>query len=105
PRITLNAPYMKKLLLLGLTLLFGGFAIAQDNLLVNAQNVQKRTVGSFHGVEVSNAIDLVIKQGNEDGVAVSASDVETRDRIVTEVKDGVLHIYLNDKGYHWNWGN
>lgn len=96
---------MKKLLLLGLALLCGGFIFAQDNLLVNAPNVQKRQVGSFHGVQVSNAIDLVIKQGNEDGVAVSASDVEYRDRIITEVDNGILRIYLNDKGIHWSWGN
>lgn len=96
---------MKKLLLLGLTLFCGGFAIAQDNLLVDAPNVQKRAVVPFHGVQVSSAIDLVIKQGNEDAVAVSATDVETRNRIVTEVVNGVLHIYFNDKGFHWNWGN
>jgi hypothetical protein len=26
-----------------------------------------------------------------------------RDRIVTEVRDGVLNIYLDDK-FHWDWG-
>ncbi len=76
----------------------------QSDLLVKAPNVQKRNVGSFHAISVSNAIDLVIKQGNEEGVAVSASDVATRDRIITKVEDGVLKIYLNDAGWHWNFG-
>lgn len=81
-------------------------ALAQDqsDLLVKAPNVQKRDVGSFHAISVSNAIDLVIKQGAEEGVAVSATDVATRDRIITKVENGVLKIYLNDNGWHWNFG-
>jgi phage pi2 protein 07 len=84
----------------------GTVALAQDqsNLLVKAPNVQKREVGSFHAISVSNAIDLVIKQGVEEGVAVSATDVATRDRIITKVENGVLKIYLNDNGWHWNFG-
>lgn len=98
--------HMRKSGLVALALLVGLFARSQDqgNLLVNAPNVQKREVGPFHGIDVSNAIDLVIKQGTEDGVAVSASDVILRDRIVTKVENGVLHIYLNTNGFHWNWG-
>jgi hypothetical protein len=75
----------------------------QDNLLVNAPNVQKREVGAFHGISVEDGIDLVIKQGNEDAVAVSASDVAIRDRIITRVENGILHIHFENKGFHWNW--
>lgn len=74
-----------------------------DQLLVNAPNVQKRDVGPFHAVEVSSAIDLIIKQGNEDAVAISATDVEVRNRIVTRVENGVLKIYIENP-FHWNWG-
>ena len=75
----------------------------QGDLLVKAPNVQKREVGPFHAIEVSNAIDLVLKQGNEDGVAVSATDADLRDRIVTKVENGVLKIYVDSKKFHWNW--
>jgi hypothetical protein len=75
----------------------------QGDLLVKAPNVQKREVGAFHAIEVSNAIDLVLKQGNEDGVAVSATDADLRDRIVTKVENGVLKIYIDTKKFHWNW--
>lgn len=75
----------------------------QGSLLVKAPNVQKRIVTAFHAIQVSNAIDLVLKQGNEDGVAVSAIDVDLRDRIVTKVENGVLMIYVDTKGFHWNW--
>jgi hypothetical protein len=83
------------------------FAVAhaqdQGELLVKAPNVQKRAVGTFHAVHVSNAIDLILKQGNEDGVAVSAADVAIRERMVTKVENGVLMIYINTDGLHWNW--
>lgn len=80
-----------------------GAQSSQGDLLVKAPNVQKRTVGSFHAIEVSNAIDLVIKQGDEEGVAVSAASPDLRDRIVTKVENGVLMIYVDKKGFHANW--
>lgn len=76
-----------------------------DALLVKAPNVEKRNVGSFHAIQVSSAIDLVLKQGGEDGVAVSASDVKYRDHIVTKVENGVLKIYYSENGIHWSSGN
>jgi hypothetical protein len=98
--------YIRISLLLGLALLINVSARSQDqgNLLVNAPNVQKRVIGSFHAIEVSSAIDLVLKQGDEEALAVSASDPALRDRIITRVENGVLLIYMNDKGFHWNWG-
>jgi len=96
---------IRKLLILP-ALLAVTAAWSQNNLLVEAPNVQKRVVGAFHGVDVSSSIDLIIKQGDEDGVAISASDIKTRDMIVTEVRDGILHIFLNERGgFHWMWGD
>ncbi|TDX00719.1 head GIN domain-containing protein [Dinghuibacter silviterrae] len=95
--------YKSALLITGLLMAFFTHA-QQGDLLVHAPNVQKRDVGSFHGISVSSSIDLVVKQGNEEGVAVSASDPALRDRIVTSVENGILHIYLKDNGFHWNWG-
>src|ERR1700759_2385372 len=77
------------------------FAIAQDNKVINDKNAQKRDVRSFHDVEISGGVDLYLTQSGEDAVAVSASDPEVRDRIRTEVSDGVLRIYLDNKGFHW----
>ena len=48
---------------------------------------------------------MIPTQGNEEAVAVSASEIEYRDRIKTEVEDGVLKIYFDNKGFHLNWGN
>lgn len=59
-------------------------------------NVEVRSVSGFHAIEISGGINLYLSNGDET-VAVSASDKEVRDRIVTEVKNGVLKIYLDWK--------
>jgi Putative auto-transporter adhesin, head GIN domain len=79
-------------------------ASAQDVMVVNDKNAEVRTVsGSFHGIKVSNAIDVIIKQGNDEAVVVSASEDKYRSRIKTEVKDGVLRIWYDNEGLKWGW--
>lgn len=63
---------------------------------INDPNVEKRAVSGFHGVAIAGSIELFLTQGDE-SVAVSANDPKWRDKIVTEVKDGILHIYLDNK--------
>jgi hypothetical protein len=94
---------MKNFTLLTVFILAGAAAIAQNPKIINDPNAQKRTVSSFHGIAIHSGIDLYLNQGGDETVAVSASDPEYRDRIVTEVQDGILHIYMDDK-WHWNWG-
>ncbi|WP_431211228.1 head GIN domain-containing protein [Puia sp. P3] len=77
---------------------------AQDNKVINDKNAQKREVRGFHGIEISGGIDLYLNQAGEEAVAVSASEAEWRDRIRTEVLDGVLHIYMDTKGFGWGGG-
>jgi hypothetical protein len=71
----------------------------------NDANAEKRSVSGYHGVEVSGGIDLYLSQG-EESVAVSASDTKYRDKIKTEVKDGILKIWFeHDKGIHIDWND
>jgi hypothetical protein len=86
------------LTILGCSILFT--AIAQ-NKIVNDPNAEVRTVKEFHAIRVSNGIHLYLTQGNEEAVAVSASERKFRDRIVTQVEDGVLKIYIETN--HWNF--
>lgn len=91
-----------------ITVLFAGL-VCLTSLSVNAQsindpNAEVRNARNFHGIAVSNAFDVYLSQGNEEAVAVSASDKSDRDMIKIEVKDGILHIGL-DKGWKWNSGN
>jgi hypothetical protein len=82
---------MKQLLFLSLATTLIVNAFAQDKV-INAPNAQQRTVSGFHGIKVRNGISVVIKQGDEDGVVVSASEAKYRDRIKTQVVGGVLEI-------------
>src|SRR5262249_27803009 len=94
---------MRKILACALLVGLSLAAIAQKT--INDPNAEKRSVSSFHGVEVSGGIDLYLTQGDE-AVAVSASEAKFRDRIRTEVKNGVLKIWVETgSGFHLDWGN
>ena len=83
-----------------------GFAAAQDVTVINDKNAEPRKVSAFHGIRVSNAFDVIIKQGNEEAVVVSASEEKYRSRIKTEVVDGILRItYDNESMWKWNGEN
>lgn len=93
---------MKQLITLFFSLfLIVGLTSAQKT--IKDANAQKRNVKNFHGVYVSNGIDLFLTQSDEEAVAVSASENEYRDKIITEVEDGILKIYY-EKKEGWNWG-
>lgn len=91
---------MKKVILILLAAFFVATGFAQKT--IHDANAELRNVSGFHAIEVSGGIDLYLSNGDE-GVAVSAKDKEVRDRIVTEVKEGVLKIYLDRKGFKWNF--
>jgi hypothetical protein len=83
-----------------------GFAQAPAGKVISDKNAQKRNVQGFHGIEISSGVDLYLSQGGEEAVAISASDPEVRDRIITEVSGGILHIYIESRVWHWNdWGH
>ena len=79
-------------------------ACAQNEKVINDANAQARTVGSFHAIKVQDGVDLYLTQGNQEAVAVSASNDEYRDKIVTKVEDGVLKIYYGE-GFNISWRN
>ncbi|MGC4102788.1 head GIN domain-containing protein [Ferruginibacter sp.] len=92
---------MKKLLLSFISFIAVA-AFAQDKTIVDA-NAQKRTLNaSFTGINVSDGVDLYLTQGNEESVAVSASDEKYMERFKTVVEEGVLKIYYDNKGINWS---
>jgi hypothetical protein len=99
---------MKKLLF-GVILLTGCNLSAQNKTSVVYDNhAQVRKVANFNAISVSSAIDLYLTQSNTNEVAVSASEDEIRDHILTEVVGGTLIIRLGDHGtwFSWKkWGN
>ena len=89
---------MKKILLSLITLVTVA-AFAQEKTVVADANAQQRTVsGSFSAIDVSNGVDLYLTQGNEESVAVSASDEKYMERFKTVVENGTLKIYYDNKG-------
>ncbi len=87
---------MKKILLF---LLFTAFVISPifAQKTYNDANVEKRSISSFHGIEVSTGITLILTKGNEEELAVSASTAEFRDKIVTQVSNGILKIHYETR--------
>jgi Putative auto-transporter adhesin, head GIN domain len=93
---------MKRISLFLLAGILSLAGLAQDKV-INDANAEVRPVGSFHGIKISHGIELVVKQGNAEAVAVSAVNTEIRDNIKTEVVGGVLKIYFDTKWYkNWN---
>jgi hypothetical protein len=74
---------------------------------INDPNAQVRSVSGYHGVAVSGSIELFLTQGSEESVVISADDTKMRDKVITEVDDGILRIYLerNKNKIQIDWPN
>lgn len=94
---------MKKLIILLMACcMMGGQAWSQKT--VQDANAKARSLKNFQSIQVSHGIDLYLTQSSEEAVAVSAAKDEYRDKIITEVEDGVLKIYYEKENGGWNWG-
>ncbi len=92
-----------------LVLLFAIAALyAQSQTTINDANAEVRKVSSsFNAIKVSHSIDLYLTQSNDEAIAVSATESKYRDRIKTEVQNGVLRIWFDDESWRLlsNQGN
>ena len=92
---------MNKVFPLCFLLLFSTLLSAQKT--VNDVNAEVRQVKGFHGVSISNAFEVILTQGNEEAVAVSAGDKDDNQHIRTEVQNGILKIWF-DNNSKKEWG-
>ncbi len=90
---------MKQQVYLSLVLLLALVVAAPAQASSEKNGKQTRRTASFNGISVSSGIDLYLTQGNAEIVVVEA-DPDIIDDIITEVNDGILHIYLKKK---FNW--
>lgn len=96
---------MKKTFSLLVAALFTALIVsAQETTVINDKNAEVRKVSGFHAIKVSNAFDVIIKQGNEEAVVVSAADEKYIKRIKAEVVNGVLRISYDNENV-WKWTN
>ncbi len=84
-----------RILLFSLFIAVSGLLNAQKT--INDANAEKRSVGSFHGIDVATGITLILTEGSTEEVAVSAASTEFREKIVTKVEGGILRIYYENK--------
>jgi hypothetical protein len=94
---------MKKHLLTPILLLINLMALSQEKIIYDA-NAEKREVGNFQSIRVSDGIDLYLSQG-EAGVVVSATEIAQRDKMRTVVENGELKIFVNGGGFNWKGRN
>src|SRR5215204_468643 len=71
---------------------------------VNDPNAEVRNVKGFHAIRVSDAIDLFLSPSDNEVVAVSASKEEYRNKIKTQVENGILKIWY-DNPSKWSRGD
>lgn len=71
---------------------------------VNDPNAEVREAKGYHGLDISNAFDVYLDQAKDEAVAVSASEIKYRELIKVEVRNGILHIWYDNKG-KWGKGN
>jgi hypothetical protein len=93
---------MKKLVSIFVFSVFFVYTQAQK---INDPNAEVREAKDFHAISVSSAFDVFISQGNEEVVAVSASEEKYKADIKVEVKDGVLRIRFEKEGMFWKGWN
>ena len=89
---------MKKILL---SLFIAATIHAGAQKTINDPNAEARSVGSFHALHISNAFDVVLSQGSEEGLAVSANYKEDIPNIKTAVENGTLRIWFDDDKKWW----
>ncbi len=84
-------------------LLFAMFAAtAQKQFVVDANAEPRQIPGSFSSIKVSSGINLYLSKGDEEALAISASEERYKAGIKTEIADGVLHIYYSGDKFHYN---
>ena len=75
-------------------------ALAQDNK--KDPNATERTLsGSFTAITITDGIDVYLTQGQSESIAVTAADEKYMERFKTEVENGTLKIYYDNKGINW----
>jgi len=89
------------LLTIGFLLAFAGNA----QTAIKDANAEVRTAKNFHAIRVSSGIELILVQGNEEALAVSAINDEHRNNIKTAVEGGVLKITYDNSAWKKNQGN
>ncbi len=91
---------MKKLVLLLMSL--SGVCCNMHSTTSHTSATTDREVKNFDAIEVEGGIDVYLVQGADESVSVNATSDELLERTRTEVENGMLKIYLENKGWSFN---
>ncbi len=86
---------MKSLLLI---LTLGGLSITP----ANAQNAEKRNVGTYDGIHIAGSYEVTLISGSE-GTLLLKGDSDDLEKIDTDVKKGTLMIKQKEKSWFGSW--
>lgn len=90
---------MKQFLLILVAACISLGAAAQK--VINDPNAEPRNVGSFNKIDISSAFEVIITQGNSEGVVVSSNVEGDNQNIQTSVENGKLKIGYRNPGKKW----
>lgn len=76
-------------------------AFAQEIPAKDPNSKDRTLSGSFTAISVKDGIDVYLVQGQTESVAVTAADEKYMSRFKTEVENGTLKIYYDDKGINF----
>lgn len=62
-----------------------------------------RAVSGFSGLSVNSGIDVYLTQGGSEKLTFDVKGVDEED-VKSEVRNGVLKLYIDRRGMNWNWG-
>lgn len=79
------------------------FTNAQEKVVMNDKNIVLRDLSEFHGIHIKGPFKVYFSQGPKYAVGVSASTESARDKIVTRVSAGILHVEVEGTNIGW-WG-
>ena len=95
---------MKKIILLCASFFTLITVFAQNE--INEPNVQKRVISSFHAIDASAGVEVIITKGDKEELAVSVGDLSYLDQVKTTVTNGVLKITRETNWKFWKmWNN
>ncbi|MES2330388.1 MAG: DUF2807 domain-containing protein [Bacteroidota bacterium] len=93
---------MKRISVFALVLLANLFVLKAQKVVYD-DNVQKRNISSFHAIETSSGIEVIMSKGDKEELAVSVGNTEYMDQVRTVVENGVLKLSrASDNWKFWN---
>ena len=96
---------MKKILL-SFALVLVAFAPVISQKVVYDDNIQKRDISSFHAIETSSGIEVIMTKGDKEELAVSVGNTSYLNEVRTVVENGVLKLSRSGDWKIWKqWKN